>query len=159
MYIYTPLCRYWIALYRYVLVFIVPHVDIKLEDNKQFISNIPRRNMFFLLSINRLCPFNCKETISWKVNAYFLRKIRKLLQNVICWNYYIACKELKLSYSFGILCLKCQKWHTYIIHAISHTVRQNLTEFWPFWTPFPIRFSKLTEFSYHLISYVLKNYK
>ena len=42
MYIYTPLCRYWIVLYRYVLVFIVPHVDIELEDNKQFISNIPR---------------------------------------------------------------------------------------------------------------------
>ena len=42
MYFYTPLCRYWIALYRYVLVFIVPHVDIELEDNKQFISNIPR---------------------------------------------------------------------------------------------------------------------
>ena len=43
MYIYTPLCRYWIALYRYVLVFIVPYVDIELEDNKQFISNIPRK--------------------------------------------------------------------------------------------------------------------
>ena len=42
MYIYTPVCRYWIALYRYVLVFIVPHVDIEQEDNKQFISNIPR---------------------------------------------------------------------------------------------------------------------
>ena len=42
MYIYTPLCRYWIALHRYVLVFIVPHMDIELEDNKQFISNIPR---------------------------------------------------------------------------------------------------------------------
>ena len=42
MYIYTPLCRYWITLYRYVLVFILPHVDIELEDNKQFISNIPR---------------------------------------------------------------------------------------------------------------------
>ena len=42
MYIYIPLCRYWIALYRYVLVFIVPHMDIELEDNKQFISNIPR---------------------------------------------------------------------------------------------------------------------
>ena len=42
MYIYTPLCRYWITLYRYVLVFIVPHVDIELEDNKQFISNILR---------------------------------------------------------------------------------------------------------------------
>ena len=42
MYIYSPLCRYWIALYRYVLVFILPHVDIELEDNKQFISNIPR---------------------------------------------------------------------------------------------------------------------
>ena len=35
MYIYTPLCRYWITLYRYVLVFIVPHVDIELEDNKR----------------------------------------------------------------------------------------------------------------------------
>ena len=43
------------------------------------------------------------------------------------------------------------------IHTIPHTVRQNLTEFWPFWTPFPIRFSNLTEFSYHLISYFLKN--
>ena len=42
MYIYTPLCRYWITLFRFVLVFIVPHVDIELEDNKQFISNIPR---------------------------------------------------------------------------------------------------------------------
>ena len=41
-YIYTPLCRYWIALYRHILVFIMPHVDIELEDNKQFISNIPR---------------------------------------------------------------------------------------------------------------------
>ena len=41
MYIYTSLCRYWITLYRYVLVFIVPHVDIELEDNKQFILNIP----------------------------------------------------------------------------------------------------------------------
>ena len=45
----------------------------------------------------------------------------------------------------------------FYIHAIPHTVRQNLTEFWPFWTPFPIRFSNLTEFSYHLISYFLKN--
>ena len=45
MYMYTPLCRYWIALYRYVLVFIVPHVDIELEDNKQFLSNIPRTYM------------------------------------------------------------------------------------------------------------------
>ena len=42
MYIYTPLCSYWITLYRYVLVFIVPHVDIELEDNKQFILNILR---------------------------------------------------------------------------------------------------------------------
>ena len=45
MYIYTPLCRCWIALYRHVLVFIMPHVDIELEDNKQFISNIPRKVM------------------------------------------------------------------------------------------------------------------
>ena len=53
MYIYTPLCRYWIALYRYVLVFIVPHVDTELEDNKQFISNIPRNYHF--------CPKHTKN--------------------------------------------------------------------------------------------------
>ena len=51
MYIYTPLCRYWIALYRYVLVFIVPHVDIELEDNKQFISNIPRMSRGYVISV------------------------------------------------------------------------------------------------------------
>ena len=50
MYIYTPLCRYWITLYRYVLVFIVSHVDIELEDNKQFISNIPRSSGWTKLS-------------------------------------------------------------------------------------------------------------
>ena len=49
MYIYTPLCRYWITLYRYVLVFIVLHVDIELEDNKQFISNIPRMLSVWLI--------------------------------------------------------------------------------------------------------------
>ena len=49
MYIYTPLCRYWITLYRYVLVFIVPHMDIELEDNKQFISNIPRICIYFFI--------------------------------------------------------------------------------------------------------------
>ena len=42
MYIYTPLCRPSINLDRYVLVFIVPHVDIKILDNMQFISNISR---------------------------------------------------------------------------------------------------------------------
>ena len=77
MYIYTPLCRYWITLYRYVLVFIVPHVDIKLEDNKQFISNIPRMcfiqqkvNMSLLIS---KCRSNLEVpltfTILWAVSA------------------------------------------------------------------------------------------
>ena len=47
MYIYTPLRRYWITLYRYVLVFIMLHVDIELEDNKQFISNIPRKTKIY----------------------------------------------------------------------------------------------------------------
>ena len=42
MYIYTPLCRPWINLDMYVFVFIVPLVDIEIEDNKQFIANIPR---------------------------------------------------------------------------------------------------------------------
>ena len=58
MYIYTPLCRYWITLYRYVLVFIVPHVDIELEDNKQFISNIPR-NLGYAIRQNQ--QNNCAQ--------------------------------------------------------------------------------------------------
>ena len=35
MYIYSPFCRKWITLYRCVAVFIVPHMDIVPEDNKQ----------------------------------------------------------------------------------------------------------------------------
>ena len=61
MYIYTPLCRYWIALYRYILIFIVPRVDIVLEDNKQFISNIPRISFYGDASVeplNGIC--DCK---------------------------------------------------------------------------------------------------
>ena len=56
MYIYTPLCRYWIALYKYVLVFIVPHVDIELDDNKQFISNIPRISKSVLAILGKSYP-------------------------------------------------------------------------------------------------------
>ena len=64
MYIYTLLCRYWIALYRHVLVFIVPHVDIELEDNKQFISNIPR--MFIMADYVPLVQIIISEvTIRW----------------------------------------------------------------------------------------------
>ena len=78
MYIYIPLCRYWIALYRYVLVFIVLHVDIELEDNKQFISNIPRMYRFFpahyletrvqLTTDHVLClgTLNTEQTPIWK---------------------------------------------------------------------------------------------
>ena len=58
MYIYIPLCRYWIVLYRYVLVFIVPHVNIELEDNKQFISNIPRINLLIKYSVQQLIDLN-----------------------------------------------------------------------------------------------------
>ena len=62
MYMYIPLCRYWIALYRYVLVFIVPQVDIELEDNKQFISNIPRMH-------------ELPKPISWESKKFFWIKM------------------------------------------------------------------------------------
>ena len=42
IYMYTAFCRNRITLHRYVTVFIVPHMDIEQEDNKQFFSNIPR---------------------------------------------------------------------------------------------------------------------
>jgi hypothetical protein len=48
MYINTPLCRYWITLYKFVLVLIVSHVNHVIEDNKQFFSNSPRKLKFLL---------------------------------------------------------------------------------------------------------------
>ena len=45
MYIDIPLCRYCITVYRYVLVLIVAHVDIEIQENKQFFSNIPCINL------------------------------------------------------------------------------------------------------------------
>ena len=67
MYIYTPLCRYWIALYRYVLVFIVSHVDIELEDNKQFISNIPR-----IYKKKKMCRLFRKNDHKWCPSYMFV---------------------------------------------------------------------------------------
>ena len=58
MYIYTPLGRYWITLYGYVLGFIVPHVNIQLEDNKQYISNTPR-NWFFEICLQTVPATFC----------------------------------------------------------------------------------------------------
>ena len=74
MYIYTPLCRYWIALYRHVLVFIVPHVDIELEDNKQFISNIPRIYSLFWGGSNEY-PRSIFEQKYDKYQIFFIRKV------------------------------------------------------------------------------------
>ena len=79
MYIYTPLCRYWITLYRYVLVFIVPHVDIELEDNKQFISNNPRSLYNFGIHLwTVFYPEPCyKEVVMYQYDAHFSHKINK----------------------------------------------------------------------------------
>ena len=74
MYIYTPLCRYWITLFRYVLFFIVPHVDIELEDNKQFISNIPRRkNLLEFGDLDLISKITAVEKLKI-CNVCFLRK-------------------------------------------------------------------------------------
>ena len=47
------MCRNRITLHRYVTVFIVPHMDIELEDNKQFISNTPRKHIIALPFITK----------------------------------------------------------------------------------------------------------
>jgi hypothetical protein len=54
MWIDTPLCRYWITLYRYVLLLIVSHVDHEIEADKQFFSNSPRRYLHYCI-IQGLC--------------------------------------------------------------------------------------------------------
>ena len=68
----------------YVLVFIVPHVDIELEDNKQFISNIPRINAHIKFCENLL---RFTQVIVLKVNTDVLRvnnsKMDEMLQLAI----------------------------------------------------------------------------
>ena len=66
MYIYTPLGRYWITLYRYVLGFIVPHVYIQLEDNKQYLSDTPRS-----LTVPRVMRFNVSLFIYSSILFFF----------------------------------------------------------------------------------------
>ena len=40
--------------------------------------------------------FFLRRRFAWSVKSYFLRKIRKIFQNVICWNFYPRCKVLML---------------------------------------------------------------
>ena len=35
-----------------------------------------------------------RRQFAWSVKPYFLGKIRKIFQNVVCWNFYPACKAL-----------------------------------------------------------------
>ena len=93
MYIYTPLCRNEITLYRYVMVFIVPHMEIELEDNKQFISNTPR---ITLTTVDALkSPHCCRwpEALSplawWPKEIYWPKKGKPHLYFSSCRNFYL----------------------------------------------------------------------
>ena len=71
--------------------FIVPHVDIELEDNKQFISNIPRilkskffYNYVFVLGTKCLSYYTCQITKTYlynfeplKSHFYIAKKVRE----------------------------------------------------------------------------------
>ena len=84
MYNYSPLCRYWITLYRYVLVFIVPHVDIELEDNKQFISNIPRMRNFWTFLFAKWLNLILNRGWKWTLMTWPFLK---------CWTYTIIIRS------------------------------------------------------------------
>ena len=55
---------------------------------------------FLIVPENRICHFMHIWQFAWSVKFYFLRKIRKIFQNVICWNFLPAFKVLTY------LCLK-----------------------------------------------------
>ena len=53
--------------------------------------------IFFLFLLeNRIWHFMQIVTFgdAWSVKSYFLRKIKKIFQSVVCWNLYPACKVL-----------------------------------------------------------------
>ena len=41
----------------------------------------------------------CRRQFAWNVKVFFLGKIRKVFQNVVCWNYYPTCSGLNSSYT------------------------------------------------------------
>ena len=57
----------------YVSVFIMPHVDIELEDNKQFILNIPR--IIYLSKMNNACV---EMITSNKISCYITKRTSEL---------------------------------------------------------------------------------
>ena len=48
----------------------------------------------------------------WNVKCCFLGKIRNIFQNVIWWNFYLACQALKLAKQYEMSCRirKCSLW-------------------------------------------------
>ena len=106
------------------------------------------------------CPSIWRKYSMFDKETYILLNFYTYIHLLIKHKMCSARKESYLTLTFTCIYLYLSiksKLLPTCIHAIPHTVRQNLAEFWHFWTPFPIRFSNLTEFSYHLISYFLKN--
>ena len=51
--------------------------------------------IFFLFFLeNRIWHFMLWRQFAWSIKSHFLGKIRKIFQNVVCWNFYPACKVL-----------------------------------------------------------------
>ena len=75
----------------------------------------------------------------WSVKSYFLGEIRKIFQNVVCWNIYPACKVLTFSMvkwnscnwqlTFFFYCfLKIKLKYSLTFHAnCCHTIKFGLT--------------------------------
>ena len=90
----------------YVLVFIVLHVDIELEDNKQFISNIPR----IVLSASKNISFLSVK--DWILSAFLLSQESCMSLSLVCtvlhWMHK-KCSGLKrLTKDPDYRCTRCQ---------------------------------------------------
>ena len=151
MYIYTLLCRYWIALYRYVLVVIVPHVDIELEDNKQFISNIPRsivRSSVLLWSGSRRSYFLglrwlrlCRRWYGWSdCRTRRLCRSRQARLNFLAMMYvpsWRVCRPWRISSSKDVAYSdQGTKWNIFV--SAETSLRRRLTRFAVSFTKFTL---------------------
>ena len=73
-------------------------------------------DIFLIFPENRIWYFTrylLRRQFAWKIKAYFLWKIRKIFQNVVCWNFYQACCVLT-SVS------ECHLFMVYLVPIIVH---------------------------------------
>ena len=105
------------------------------------------RLIFFLFFLKIGFDTSCKLSLrqfAWSVKSYFLGKIRKIVLNVVCWNFYPACRVLTLvllNQDIPCFCKQCRSksvgfWRSQLIWicTVCHSVCEFVSTTWINWS-------------------------